>query len=139
MENGWNVIHIDKWSSSCLKDCVSFWAEVSEKRDSAGEQKYPDVSSFALSLLSLTFSNASLERPFSKMNVVHSKSRNRFHVRSVEAILQMKYGLSRKNISFVNFTPSGDMLSSFNAKDVVNIATEEEEEEVEEIMSFEIE
>ena len=72
LENEWETVNLELWTQSCLRDCVTFWAEVSEKKKSAGEQRYPNISSLALAL-----AYASVERIFFQMNVVHSKLRNR--------------------------------------------------------------
>lgn len=138
LENEWNVVNLDQWPKSCLEDSVDFWAEVSEKKNSAGEQKYPNISSLALALFSLPFSNASVERIFSQMNVVHSKLRNRFSVRSVEAILQIRYGLSLQRISCVNFTPSEDMLKNFTAKGSTGNETGEDGDDSQEMISLDL-
>lgn len=116
-ENEWTSLSLEKWPQSCRNNTTSFWANVYEKKNFAGEQVYPNVSSLALALLSLPFSNASVERIFSKMNIVHSKVRNRFHIRSVEAVLQISYGLKLENKTCVTFRPSDDMLRNFSAKD----------------------
>ncbi|XP_066985911.1 SCAN domain-containing protein 3-like [Macrobrachium rosenbergii] len=128
LENEWNSVSFDQWPESCLKNSVCFWSEVRRKKNSAGEPKYPNISSLALSLFTLPFSNASVERIFSQMNVVHSKLRNRFSVRSVEAILQIRYGLSLQGKSCVNFEPSLGMLKNFNAKG--NVESDEDQEEI---------
>ena len=84
---------------------------------STGGKKFPNLSSLALSLLSLPYSNASIERIFSQMNVVHSKLRNRLSVRSVDAILQIRYGLALQSLNCSSFVPSNDMLRNFGNKD----------------------
>ena len=89
LENEWKSISYIQWPQECFKDIVSFWAEVNEYTNSSGEKKFPNISALALSLLSLPFSNASIERIFSQMNVVHTDLRNRLQVRSVEALLQI--------------------------------------------------
>jgi hypothetical protein len=71
------------------------------------------VSRLALTLLSLPFSNATVERLFSLMNIVHSKLRNRLHVRTTEAILQIRYSLKRQNCTCATFEPSEHMLQHF--------------------------
>lgn len=55
------------------------------------------------------------------MNVAHTGVRN-LHVRSVEALLQLRQGLSHYFQSAVNFEPSDGMLRKFNAR-----GSEEEE------------
>ncbi|KAK4297981.1 hypothetical protein Pmani_029642 [Petrolisthes manimaculis] len=124
LENEWSSIGLQQWPKSCLGNLISFWTEVNEKENSAGEKLFSNISSLVLSLLSLPFSNATVERIFSQMNVVHSKPRNRLNVRSVEALLQIRYGLIHYFQSCVNFEPSDDMIRNFNSK-----GTAEEEED----------
>ena len=90
---------------------------VNEYTMSTGAKKFPNLSSLALSLLSLPYSNASIERMFSQMNEVHSKLRNRLSVRSVEAILQIRYGLTLQSLNCSTFVPSSEMIRNFVAKD----------------------
>ena len=73
-----------------------------------------------------------MERVFSVMNIVHSKVGNRFSVRSVEAVLQIGYGLSLQGISCVDFIPTEDMLKNFLAK------AEEETQENQDIVNLEV-
>lgn len=116
LENEWNVVNLDQWPKSCLENSVCFGAEVREKNNSAGEPNYPNISSLTLALFTLPFFNVSVERIFSQMNVVHSKLRKRFIIRSVKAILQIKYGLSLHGMSCVTFKASEDIEKNFNAK-----------------------
>ncbi|KAK4315603.1 hypothetical protein Pmani_013167 [Petrolisthes manimaculis] len=137
LENEWSNLSFVQWPAACLGSTVSFWAEVNDHKTSAGEKKIPNVASLALSLLSLPLSNASIEIIFSQMNVVHSKLRNRLTVRSVEAILQIRYGLSLQSLSCVTFMPSPDMLENFSA--TKDPEKEEVDSDVEEILSLDIE
>lgn len=86
---------------------------------------FSNISSLVLALLSLSFSNATVERIFLQMNVVHSKLRKRFSVRFVEALLQIRYGLNHYFQSCVNFEPSDDMIRNFSSK-----GTAEEEDNI---------
>lgn len=94
-QNEWSSLHLVKWPADCLGDCIKFWNHVASVTNAANKPRFGNVSSLALALLSLPFSNATVERLFSLMNVVHSKLRNRLQVRSTEAILQIRYGLKR--------------------------------------------
>lgn len=117
LENEWENVSFVQWPKECLKDTLSFWAEVNDYTMSTGAKKFPNLSSLAVSLLSLPYSNASIERIFSQMNVVHSKLRNRLSVRSVEAILQIRYGLALQSLNCSTFVPSSEMIRNFGAKD----------------------
>jgi len=48
-------------------------------------------SKFALAALCLPFSNASVERAFSVLNLVKSDLRNRLHVKTVAAIVGVRF------------------------------------------------
>ena len=132
LENEWSAISLQKWPQSCLGNIVSFWTEVNERKNSAGQKMFPNVSSLALALLTLPFSNASVERVFSQMNIVHSKLRNRLSVRSVEALLQIRNGLALYYVSCVNFVPSDDMMRNFNVTAPV------EDEEGEDVVALDL-
>lgn len=57
----------------------------------------------------------------------------RFNVMSVEAILQISYGLSLQGMSCVTFRPSEDMVRNFSAK-----GNEESTDDNAEIVSLEV-
>lgn len=75
IENQWNNLTNIKWMNITSSD--DFWTEVSNYRDSCEENPYKELSKFALYLLSLPYSNADVERVFSKMNLIKSKLRYR--------------------------------------------------------------
>jgi hypothetical protein len=100
-----------------LDNTVTFWAKVAEVTTADGAAKFGQISKLALAILSLPFSNATVERLFSLMNSTHTKIRNRLHVSTVEALLHIRYGLIRRGETCVTFTPSDDMLANFNSSD----------------------
>lgn len=112
-ENEWNALHLTQWPADVRVNIVDFWVAVSLAKNAENAPRFGQISKLALSLLSLPFSNATVERLFSLMNVVHSKLRNRMHVRSVEAVLQIRYGLKLANQNCVTFKPSAYMLKHF--------------------------
>lgn len=77
-----------------------------------------NIASLALAFLSLPFSNASVERIFSQMNVVHWKLRNCFSVQNVEALIEIKYELKLHAQTCVNVEPTHDIPINFSAKDL---------------------
>ncbi len=87
LEKEWMLLHTKKWSNT--NNVYSFWAEVHSQRNASGERSFENISKLALSLLSLPFSNASVERTFSQMNAVKTKLRNRLLVKTTNAILQV--------------------------------------------------
>lgn len=110
LENEWQALCLEQWPQECLTDTISSWLQVNEEKNSMGQKIFSNIASLALALLSLPFSNASVERIFSQMNVVQSKLRNRLSVRSVEALLQIRYRLKLQGQTCVNFESTTDML-----------------------------
>jgi hypothetical protein len=135
LENEWNSLHLVTWPADYLRNSVKFWAHVNTIKDAADKQRYGNISRLALALLSLPFSNATVERLFSLMNVVHTKLRNRLQVRSTEAILQIRYGLKRQELSCTSFQPTPYMIQHFFDKGLTNISTGKIDED-DEIIGF---
>lgn len=92
-EAQWRNLHHIKWCSTGSTE--DFWAEVSSYKDAQGENPFAEISSLAMTVLSLPFSNAGVERCFSDMNVVKSKLRNRLELDTLNAILHVRSGLRR--------------------------------------------
>ncbi|CAF4956521.1 unnamed protein product [Pieris macdunnoughi] len=75
VDEQWRQIHLLKWINT--KNTKEFWYEVLDFEDIAGENRFEDLATFAISLLVLPHSNAEVERLFSMMNIVKTKHRNR--------------------------------------------------------------
>lgn len=89
----------DWWLSIDEKDTSRFWIDVYNIKDSCGKRAFPDLAIFTLEVLSLPLANANtVERVFSVMNAVKTKSRNRMAMMTLEAILRIRLHL---NVSFV--------------------------------------
>ena len=89
--------------------------EVLKYTDAAGETPFEELALFALSLLALPFSNASVERVFSQMNLIKTKLRNRLKQPMLEAILHVRGFMSRNRFCCNKFKTTKDMFSRFNA------------------------
>jgi len=83
-------------------------------KNSMGECIFKNIASLSLAILCLPFSNASVERVFSIMNIVKNKLRNRMNVESLDAILNVKFSLQRLSMACHNFVITDKMLSLFN-------------------------
>lgn len=99
--NEYHNINLVKWTN--ISSTVLFWAEVNIYRDAGGNNPFGNLAKFALELLSLPWSNADVERTFSQLNLVKSKIRNRMQVSTINAILNIRYGLSRHNKCCYNY------------------------------------
>ena len=73
----WQNLTNTKWIEQT--STTKFWKEVSEYTDASGLNPYFYVSSVALQILILPWSNADVERLFSQMNVVKTKLRNKWN------------------------------------------------------------
>ena len=94
-------------------DVEHFWTDVFLYTDAAGERVFYTLATFALSLLALLFSNASVERCFSQINI-KCKLRNRMKKPMLEAILHVCGYMLRHHICCNKFEVSQCMLSRFN-------------------------
>lgn len=81
-----------------------------------GEPRFKHISSLAVSLLSLPFSNASVERAFSIANVVKDKFRNRMAIETLDAILRIRFLIK----SCTDFEPTPKMIEMFTSENVYN-------------------
>ncbi|KAL7724335.1 hypothetical protein ACLKA6_001052 [Drosophila palustris] len=64
-------------------------------RDAGHNKPFESLALFAIELLSLPWSKAEVERVFSQMNIVKTKLRNKMHLKTLNAILSIRYGLRR--------------------------------------------
>lgn len=89
----WRKLHTLQWTQT--SDTIGLWAEIASYRDATGENPFKELSDLALTILSLPHSNADVERVFSQMGIVKSNMRNRLAIKSLNAVLTIKYGLRR--------------------------------------------
>lgn len=65
--------------------------------------RYDELSSLVIMILSLPHSNGEIERVFSQMNIIKSKLRNRMKTESANALLHIRYGLRRTGNTCVTY------------------------------------
>ena len=88
--------------------------KVNKYKEAAGEMHFRNLSQLALSLYSLPYSNAEVERIFSKMNYFKNKTRNRMSSATLDALIQIEGGLHWREEECHNFTVTNKMKSKFN-------------------------
>ncbi|XP_045123965.1 uncharacterized protein LOC123511927 [Portunus trituberculatus] len=98
IELQWSNITLVKWLET--KDTVKFWAEVNRYKDASDNNPYHELSSIALTVLSLPHSNAEIERVFSQMNIIKTKLRNKMQADTTNALLHVRYGLKRMSQTY---------------------------------------
>ncbi|EEC01100.1 hypothetical protein IscW_ISCW001050 [Ixodes scapularis] len=82
-EAQWRNLRHVKWCST--KSTEKLWADVGTYKGARWENPFPELSSLAMTVLSLPFSNASTEKCFSDMNIVKSELRNRLDFDTLNA------------------------------------------------------
>ncbi|XP_018365745.1 PREDICTED: uncharacterized protein LOC108763808 [Trachymyrmex cornetzi] len=108
----WNSLHRFEVNTNNSED---YWAKVNNETDAAGEKRFGHVSKLVLALLCLPFSNAEVERAFSIMNIIKDKLRNRLIIRTLDAILRVRFLLPN---TCRDFQPSRQMLQKFVSETV---------------------
>lgn len=113
IENEWCQLQNKKWNN--LSNTEEFYAEVMEDSDAAGNKRFENVAKFATALLSLPFSNSSVERAFSIYSILKNKLRNRLSPEMLQCLMMVRYTLQRQG-SCINFKPTPAMLKKFSYK-----------------------
>lgn len=109
----YNLLVKTDWKTT-NNDPASFWAEIIDDDLNNGiVPRFNNICMYATCVLSLPFSNASVERAFSVVNIVKTKLRNRLFVKTVDSILRVRYLLRWKNVDCRSFLPSDSMLKLF--------------------------
>lgn len=99
-ETQWRNLRHVKWC--CTDTTDGFWAEVGSYRDAHGDNPFAELDTLAMTVLSLPFSNAGVERCFSDMSIVKSKRRNRLDIYTLNALLTVRNGLRRHKKNAMN-------------------------------------
>lgn len=94
VETQWVNVSLVPWEKK--DNTISFWSEVLKYQDAAGNNPFIELCSFALSMISLPWSNGEVERVFSQLNIVKNKARNRLHNTTTNAIITIRAGLRRQ-------------------------------------------
>ena len=106
----WQMISTVEWKDAKDVGTEDFWVTVLKYTDAAGENVFSDLAKIALALPSLPFSNGSVERMFSQMNLLKTKLRNRMKQEMLEAIMLIRSHMQRNEICCNKFTVSQAMI-----------------------------
>lgn len=94
--------------NSTHKTGMHIFQHTAPEQDAAGNKPFADLSQFEISLLSLPYSK--IERVFSQMNIVKTKLRNSPAVKTLNAILYVRFGLKRVGKCCYSYTVPEDVL-----------------------------
>lgn len=89
-------------------DVETYWSKVFQIQNCTGELLFPNLCIVIKLLLILPFSNASVERVFSKLNITKTNLRNSLSSDTIASIMFAKEGIERNE--GLNFEPSENML-----------------------------
>ncbi|CAG5022721.1 unnamed protein product [Parnassius apollo] len=103
----WHILHINKWHS---EEIVQFWVEVKKFSNSSGDNIYQDISTLALTCLTLPHFNAEVERLFSQINLVKNKQRNRTSLETLNSNLCIRDSLRKSGKCCYNCVLPKDVL-----------------------------
>ncbi|KYN07065.1 hypothetical protein ALC62_01976 [Cyphomyrmex costatus] len=81
-----------------------------------GQKQFGNIARFVLAMLCFPFSNVSVERLFSMMNIIKNKLRNRIAVKTTNAIMRIRCNMPQGGC--VNFEPTVNMLKKFNSENM---------------------
>ena len=141
LDSQWrNLLNIhwdDYFVEGISEDPVVCWTFVLFFKNAGGQLVFKELAQFALKLLSLPLSNAVVERVFSVMNIVKTKTRNKLVQETLDSILMLRIFLNNHGICCTNFVATNKMYELFNYHiyDSTSILTEEEQE-LEEVLEF---
>lgn len=94
-----------------------FWGKLSKVKDGAGNSQFKVLCNFMFSLLSLPHANVDVERIFSSVNLIKTKTRNRLTTATVQSLLIAKDGV-KSNGGCVRFSPTSDLMDKLNSTDL---------------------
>lgn len=130
VESEWHQLQ-NKTRTNVSSSSAAFYAKVYSDCDAGNCKRYENISKFALALLTLPVSNASVERAFSIYGTIKNKLRNRLSLKMVQSIMMVRFSLNRDNGSWVKFEPAVEMLKNFNVRmyDFKNVTSSEGEDD----------
>lgn len=85
-------------------------------KDVGGSQPFEELAKFKLKIVSLSLSNAVVERVFSAINATKTKPRNKMNFMMLDAILRIRTHFHARKICCHKFVPSKIMYEKFTAK-----------------------
>ena len=100
---------VDDAGKPSRQEVVTYWGKISQLVDTSGERRFPTISQLTTSLLCLPHSNAEVERIFSHVTNIKTKSQNVMKTKILEALIVTKLCLP---CSCVDFQPDSSLCHS---------------------------
>ena len=71
LDTQYRMVSLVQWNTN--EDVTELWQKVYQYKDASGERAFEELALFTLSMLSLTLSNADVERTLCQVNIIKSK------------------------------------------------------------------
>ena len=107
-------------------DPVKFLSHFKTYKDAAGKPRFNNVAQLALSLYSLPYSNAEVERIFSRMNHLKSKVRNKMASPTTDSLIRVDGSLRWRGEECYNFNVNQAMKRKFIAKRIYRVNADDD-------------
>lgn len=124
IEVQWRKINLVSWKNT--SSVIDFWTDVKEFKDTANCNPFLELANFSLTVLSLPWSNAAIERIFSQMNIVKSKSRNKMGTTLLTSLLYIRFGLKLNNKCCNNFSLPDAVVKQIGSNEIYKQSNIEE-------------
>ena len=109
-----------------LKSPEVFWGKLNELKNGLGSSKYAELCTFMFSVMSLPHSSACVERIFSAVSVVKTKSRNRLAVDTIYSLIRTREHI-RDHGTCVSWNPQEKKKGS-EEQAIVEVEDDQQEE-----------
>lgn len=113
IERQWKNLTLVKWNA---RTTFELWTEVKSYKDSSESNPFKDLAEVAISILSLPYSNAEIERVFSQLNIIKNKQRNHMKVNMINSTLAIRTDLRRLKSDCFNYQLPNDVLNLIGTK-----------------------
>lgn len=108
-------------------DSVSFWCGVLQYKSSSGKRIFKELAEYVLACLTTPVSNAVVERIFSTVTNVKTKSRNRLQIDMLDAIIRIRSHLQFQGKCCKDFKVTNRMLELFNSANMYGTTDQTDE------------
>ena len=110
-----SILYVNWNENGVFKDSVpaeaaDFWSGVLAYKNLLGNNPYHDLATYALACLPTPTSNAVVERMFSYVTTIKTKSRNKMSSSMLDAIIKIRTHFYFRDKCCKNFVPSKRML-----------------------------
>ena len=103
------------------EDPVKFWNYFKEFKDAVGESRFNNLAQLALALYTLPYSNAEVERIFSKMDHFKSKLRNKMASPTRDALVRVDGRPTWRGEQCYNFNVTDYVKRKFSSETIYKV------------------